>query len=217
MNNILLYISNGLIIISFFCYGLLFFFKNKKISEENGFDITKDIISQYDSINVIENTGNMTYYNLQREVIKLSHKCYYGSGLNTIALSLFEAGISSIDKQNNKYIKLFKKIISNLKMLYLFPIITMIVNALSYTVMDAKIGIIIIAVASIITYIYISILTEANEWVSKKIKNIKTISKKNLLEIVKYNNNIINFNKIMFIGELIGIIRMIAIIINFKI
>ena len=116
MIEILKYISSGLIIISFICYLLnILINKSKKISDDDGFNITKDIIQEYDMINIIENTGIISYYNLRRGVIKLSSKSYYGSDLSHICIGLMEAGVSVIDKKGNKFINIFKKIVSNLK------------------------------------------------------------------------------------------------------
>ena len=47
MINILLYISFGLILGSYIIYFLMIIFNNKKVTDSNGFDVTKDIISEY--------------------------------------------------------------------------------------------------------------------------------------------------------------------------
>ena len=109
MIDILKQISSGLIIISLICYLLnILINKSKKISDDDGFNITKDIIQEYDMINIIENTGIISYYNLRRGVIKLSSKSYYGSDLSHISIGLMEAGVSVIDKKGNKFIDIFK-------------------------------------------------------------------------------------------------------------
>ena len=51
---------------------------NKKITDNDGFNVTKDILSEYDSINIIENKSIFTVYNLKRKVIKIASKRYYG-------------------------------------------------------------------------------------------------------------------------------------------
>ena len=73
MINILLYVSNGLILISLFFYLLLILInKNRKITNETGFDITKNITSEFDRINIIASNGKITYYNPKRKVIRLN-------------------------------------------------------------------------------------------------------------------------------------------------
>lgn len=215
MINILMYISSGLIIIPFICYGLFIISsKNKKITDDNGFNITKDIISEYDSINIIENAGKMTYYNPKRGVIKLNNRCYYGNDLGVIAISLLESGISVIDKKNNKYLNVFKLIFNNLKLLYIFPIISQCINTMTYTYGDAKIGIVFVIINLIITYMFNDILINAFNWVSDNIKRVKAISKDNKISVIDYIKNIINLNKFIFFGELLIIIRMVAIMLS---
>ena len=171
MIEILKYISSGLIIISLICYLLnILINKSKKISDDDGFNITKDIIQEYDMINIIENTGIISYYNLRRGVIKLSSKSYYGSDLSHIGIGLMEAGVSVIDKKGNKFINIFKNIVSNLKILYIFPIITVIVNFITYTKGDAKIGLILVIISTLVIYMINGILINANDWVCNNIK-----------------------------------------------
>ena len=217
MIEILKYISSGLIIIPFICYLLnILINKSKKISDDDGFNITKDIIQEYDMINIIENTGIVSYYNPRRGVIKLSSKSYYGSDLGHISIGLMEAGISVIDRKGNKFINIFKKIVSNLKILYIFPIVTVIVNFITYTKGDARIGLVIVLISGIISYMINSIVISANDWVCNNIKKIKSVDKDGKDKIISYLNNIVNLNKIMFLGELISIITMVAILIDFK-
>lgn len=217
MIEILKYISSGLIIISLICYLLnILINKSKKISDDDGFNITKDIIQEYDMINIIENTGIISYYNLRRGVIKLSSKSYYGSDLSHISIGLMEAGVSVIDKKGNKFINIFKNIVSNLKILYIFPIITVIVNFITYTKGDAKIGLILVIISTLVIYMINSILINANDWVCNNIKKVKSVDNNGKDKIISYLNNIVNLNKIIFLGELISIITMVAIIIDFK-
>lgn len=217
MIEILKYISSGLIIISFICYLLnILINKGKKISDDDGFNITKDIIQEYDMINIIENTGIISYYNLRRGVIKLSSKSYYGSDLSHISIGLMEAGVSVIDKKGNKFINIFKNIVSNLKILYIFPIITVIVNFITYTKGDAKIGLILVIISTLVIYMINSILINANDWVCNNIKKVKSVDNDGKDKIISYLNNIVNLNKIIFLGELISIITMVAIFIDFK-
>lgn len=217
MIEILKYISSGLIIIPFICYLLnILINKNKKISDDDGFNITKDIIQEYDMINIIEEKGIDSNYNLKRGVIKLSSKCYYGNDLSHICIGLMEAGISVIDRKGNKYINIFKKIVSNLKILYIFPIVTVIINLITYTKGDARIGIMLVLVSTLVVYMINSIVMDASRWICDNIKKVKSVDKNGKDKIVNYFNNIVNLNRIIFIGELVSIIMMVAILIDFK-
>lgn len=215
---ILRYLSSGLILIPFICYFLnILINKSKKVSIDDGFNITKDIISEYDTINIIENTSSISYYNLKRKVIKLSSSTYYGNDLAHISIALLSAGISIVDKQKNKYIAILNKITNNLKLLYILPIATIIINFMTYTKEDTKIGIIIIIIGAVITYMLNNIIIESIEWIDKNLKKVKNIEKVNKDKIMTYHNSLLNLNNLIFIGELVSIIMMIAIFMDFKI
>ena len=214
MINILMYIANGLIIISFIGYFLLILMsRNKKITDSDGFNVTKDILNEFDSINIIENKSLFTIYNIKRKVIKIASKCYYGNSVSDIGIPLMKAGISAIDNNNNKYINIFRNIISNLKYLYILPIIAIGVNSITYNIGDARIGVVLLAIFSIISYMLIDIKSNASLWIASNIRKIKNID---VSKIMRFINNIILFDKLIFWGELIMIIRFAAILINFN-
>lgn len=217
MINILLYVSNGLILISLFFYLLLILInKNRKITNETGFDITKNITSEFDRINIIASNGKITYYNPKRKVIRLNNNCYYGNDVSSIAVSLVEAGISVIDDGKNKIINFFKIFFSNIKMVYLFSLVAIVVNIVSSTSTDAKVSLVIMTILIIFIYLYISILNDSYNWIYQNINKIKLLNKKNNLKVMQYINYIIIINKGIFLGELLIVIRMVAIILDFK-
>lgn len=214
MNNLFLFGSLVLILGAFVGYFLLIIFGNIKVTDDNGFDITKDIISEYDSINVIESKGYFTIYNIKRKVIRLSSKCYYGNKISDISLSLVEAGISIVDNNKNKYIQVLKKIFPNLKVLYIFSILSLIINYLTYTISDAKVSLIIIGMFSVISYMLIDIKSDASMWVASNVYKLKNISKKNEIIISNYINRLLLFDKLIFLGQLVMLIRCIFIMMN---
>ena len=215
MIEILKYISNGLIIISFLIYLILVLINKKKIiTKSNGFNITKDILQEYNSINIVENKSYFTFYNLKRKVIKISSKCYYGSSISDISIPLIETGISAIDDYKNKTINILRNVISNLKILYLLPLIAIIINDITYNINDAKVSIAIISLFIVVNYLFINIINEAFVWVDKNIKKIDSINKNNQIIILKFINNILVLNKVIFISELLMIIRFVAIILK---
>ena len=207
MVNVLLYISNGLIIISFIFYFLIILFNKKKITNSDGFNVTKDILNEYDSINIIETSSVFTTYNLKRKVIKISSKCYYGNSISDISIPLMEAGISVV---SNRFIDFIKKIISNLKCLYILPVVAVILNYVFSSTLDAKVGIFTLIIFSIISYMLINLRIEAVLWVSDKLK----IKEKN--DVISFLNKILLLDKFIFLGELVMIIRFVAVILEFN-
>lgn len=211
MIDMLMYIANGLIAFGIVGYFLLVIISRKdKVTKSDGFNVTKDILHEYDSINIVENTGIFTIYNIKRKVIKIASKCYYGNSVSDIGIPLIEAGVSVDGK--SKYIDFFKKIISNLKILYLLSIIAIFINSITYNIGDARIGIILVFVFSFISYILIDIKSNSVLWISKNIGKIKDINKD---KIVRFMNNILLFDKLIFLGELVVIIRFVGILLNF--
>lgn len=217
MNDILLYVSMGFIIFGYVGYFILILIgRMKEISKCDGFDATKDIISEYNSINVIESKSYFTVYNIKRKVIKLASKCYYGKDLSSISLSLMEAGVSVVDNNKNKYIDFIRVIFSNLKMLYIFPIIALFISNSSFNVNDAKVSLIFVVIFTFISYILLDIRGQASYWVSENLKKIKDISKDNRVRIVNFMNRLVLFDKIIYFGELIMIIRFALIMLDIK-
>ena len=215
MIEILLYVSSGLIILGYVLYLFIILIgRSKIVSDSDGFDVTKDIISEYDSINIIENNGYFTVYNIKRKVIKLATKCYYGKDISSVSLALTEAGISVVDNKKNKYIDIFRVIFNNLKLLYIFPLIALFINNSSFSVNDAKVSIFIGLVLSFISYILIEIKNESIDWVSNNLKKIKNINKDNRNKIISYMNRLILFDKFIYFGELIMVIRLVLIMLE---
>ena len=215
MIEILLYVSSGLIILGYVLYLFIILIgRSKIVSDSDGFDVTKDIISEYDSINIIENNGYFTVYNIKRKVIKLATKCYYGKDISSVSLALTEAGISVVDNKKNKYIDVFRVIFNNLKLLYIFPLIALFINNSSFSVNDAKVSIFIGLVLSFISYILIEIKNESIDWVSNNLKRIKNINKDNRNKIISFMNRLILFDKFIYFGELIMVIRLVLIMLE---
>lgn len=215
MIEILLYVSSGLIILGYVLYLFIILIgRSKIVSDSDGFDVTKDIISEYDSINIIENNGYFTVYNIKRKVIKLATKCYYGKDISSVSLALTEAGISVVDNKKNKYIDVFRVIFNNLKLLYIFPLIALFINNSSFSVNDAKVSIFIGLVLSFISYILIEIKNDSIDWVSNNLKRIKNINKDNRNKIISFMNRLMLFDKFIYFGELIMVIRLVLIMLE---
>lgn len=213
MLNILMYVSNILILISIFVYFIMIYFGRKIIvSKSSSFDIIKEITSK-NSINVIESKGYFSVYNIKRKIIKLSSKCYYGNSLSSFSLALIESGISIIDN-NNKYIDFFKKIFSNLKILYIFPIISIFINSVTYTVNDSKISLILMVLISFVTYIFIDIKRNGFEWLKDNLNKVKDINKKNVVRIINFINGLLLLDKFIIMAEFIMVFRFIIILLE---
>ena len=216
MINMLLYISSFIILFSYFSYFILIIIgRAKTVGKIIGFNIIKDLISNYESINIIESRGYFTFYNIKRRVIKLSTKCYYGNDLSSISISLIEAGISVVDDNHNKYIDLFRNLFSNLKILYIFPILSLLINNLSFSINDAKVSIVMMFLFIFISYVVVDVKNTAYLWIIENFNKIKNINKDNSLKIFKFINILLLLDKFIFFGEFLIICRLILILFNF--
>lgn len=216
MIQLLLFVSNGLVISAYLLYFLIIYFSNKKIGKCTGFDVAKDIVEEYNSINIVEGNSFFSIYNLKRKVIKLSKKSYYGNSVSMIAISLLEAGISVIDKEKNKYIDLLSRVFNNLKILYIFPIFSLFISNSSFYVSDAKINIVLLLICSFISYMLVDIKNQAMDWINTNISKVKDITKDNCIKIMGFIDKIIILDKVILFGELIMVIRLFFILINLK-
>jgi len=211
--DMLLYVATGFIIFSYIFYLILIFIgRMKKISDSTGFDVAKNVLDEYGRINIIEGNYSFSFYNLRRRVIKLSRNDYYGNNLSSMALSLFQAGISICE---NKFIDFFKKIFPTLKVIELFGVISLILNYISTSVSDAKIGIFIMGIIVVVRYFYIEILCNSYNFILDKKNKIKEIERNNMGKLLSFIDKIIICNRLQFIGELIILIRFVMILLNF--
>ena len=211
----LMYISSGLIIVSFIIYFLLVVIgRTKKVTDSDGFNITKDIIHEYNSINIILSKSVLTIYNIKRRVIRIAKRCYYGNTVSDIVIPLIEAGISSVDDKKNKVINFLRNIFPNIKCLYIFPLVCVIINSQTYNISDAKVSIIFFILFAIISYMVIDIKSNGIWNISNNIDKIKAFNAKNREKIIHFMNKIIVLDKLIFIGELMMIIRSVMIILD---
>ena len=122
--------------------------------------------------------------------------------------------MSAVDNIKNKYIDMGRKIISNLKILYLLPIVSILINGCTYNIGDVRFGMVFIVLFTFITYMMIDIKSQANEWVCKNIDKVESINKENSLRIIKFMDKILWLDKFIFFGELLMIIRFVGILLE---
>lgn len=214
---ILDYIVMGFILGGYLCYILIVLGNRNKISEESSFNIIKDLIHNYNSINVILNEGIFTIYNIKRRVIKLSNKCYYGRSLSDVGISLMEAGISVIDNNKDREINFFRRFFSNLKWLYVIPLVVIFIISEINTTEDGVILGFLIFISIYFMYMFINIKNKAYNWIVMNIDRIKQINKKDQMKVINFINKMMLCDKFIFWGELVGFLKVVMILLNLKI
>lgn len=214
---ILDYIVMGFILGGYLYYILIVLGNRNKISEESSFNIIKDLIHNYNSINVILNEGIFTIYNIKRRVIKLSNKCYYGRSLSDVGISLMEAGISVIDNNKDREINFFRRFFSNLKWLYVIPLVVIFIISEINTTEDGVILGFLIFISIYFMYMFINIKNKAYNWIVMNIDRIKQINKKDQMKVINFINKMMLCDKFIFWGELVGFLKVVMILLNLKI
>lgn len=214
---ILDYIVMGFILGGYLYYILIVLGNRNKISEESSFNIIKDLIHNYNSINVILNECIFTIYNIKRRVIKLSNKCYYGKSLSDVGISLMEAGISVIDNNKNREINFFRRFFSNLKWLYVIPLVVIFIISEINTTEDGVILEFLIFISIYFMYMFINIKNKAYNWIVMNIDRIKQINKKDQMKVINFINKMMLCDKFIFWGELVGFLKVVMILLNLKI
>ena len=209
------YLASGLIVLSFIYYFILILIgRSKKIANDDGFNITKDLLNHYNTINIILNKGYFTVYNIKRKVIKIANKCYYGNTLSDIALPFIEASISLVHDKKNKFINFISKLIPNLKLLYILPLIAIIINSQTYNISDAKVSIVFFTLFAVVSYILIDIKGNGILLIQDHLDKVKAINRDNRGKIINFMSKIGVFDKLIFMSELIMIIRCVMIMLD---
>ena len=212
--NILLLISILLILIAYLNIVLKFIkTKNIKIDNLTGFDLAKELTSNYDEINIVESRDiNISKYNLKRRVIRLTTKDYNSNNINTLSKISLLSGYSLINLNKDKNIELLAKIFKSIDYLNKSPILAIIISLLVRKIGDAKIALILLIIISIYQYLINEINITSKEETTNNLKEIIKDNNYSILESIQ--NSYLLLNKISFITTLILILRLVLIIIN---
>lgn len=187
--------------------------KNIRLDTTNGFDLAKELTSNYNDINIVESKEiNISKYNLRRKIIRLIPEDYSSNDIFTLSKIALLSGYSLLNLNQDKNVTAISKIIPNITYLNYSAIISILVSILSNTIGDTKISIIILLLITVYQYLINEINISSKEQVSKSLKKI--VKEKNYLYIEKVQHSFLSSNKISFISTLILILRAVIIILN---
>lgn len=187
--------------------------KNIKIEDLTGFDLAKELTSNYDEINIVESREtNISKYNLKRKIIRFTNKDYTSNNIFTLAKSSLLSGYSLSNLNKDKNIDLLSKILPSIDYLNKSSILALIISALAQNKGDAKIAIVLLVIILIYQYLINEINIASKDQTIKPLKKLLKDNNYSLLESVQ--NSYLFLNKISFITTLILILRLVLIIIN---
>ena len=173
-------------------------------TEMSGFDMAKDITSNYQDINIVlaSNLWISKYY-LKRKVIRLSKKDYSSSDFFSLFVVSYLSCISLVE---NKYMSLLSKIFPSIDYINKSSIILMVLSCFLYTKSDARIGIVLGIIILIYQYFYLQIVNDVLFIAKDRI----VYEKEKMLQKLQH---LYVMNQLLFISSLIFLLRFIVIII----
>jgi len=194
---------------------LVTYFKNqnKKSKDLTGFDLAKEITSNYDEINIVESKETyFSAYNGKRKVIRLTPKHYERTDYFSLAITSYLAGYSLCDMNQEQSIKLIKRVTPNLDYLCKSPIIVIIIALFTNNAGDAKIGLFMLILLTIYQYFVHQLHLCNIEALKQQFKKIKVSLKKEI--ILEISETFASVTQTAFIASLILMLREILIILG---
>lgn len=213
IQKILLLIAISITLISYIRI-ILIYLKTKNIKQDNitGFDLAKELTSNYDEINIIESKEiTISNYNLKRKIIRFTEKDYNSNDIFTLSKTSLLGGYSILNLNKDKNLQLLNKILPSIDYLNKSSILALLISILTNKVGDAKIAIILLILILIYQYLINEITNNSKEETKEKLKKILT--NKNYIILEKTQNTFISLNKLSFITTLILLLRIVLIII----
>lgn len=186
--------------------------KNHNFEDVTGFDLAKELTSNYDEINIVESKEiYASRYHVKRRIIRLTPRDYSNTDMYTLAITSQLSGYSLIDIERNKYLNFVGMFMKNITVLSKLPCLALIISLLTNTSGDAKIGIMLLGIILVYQYLMIQINHDANELVKYNLDRIEQLDKQDFIKIM---NHFLSFYTISFVITLILIIREVLIILN---
>lgn len=209
ISNLLLIVGIGLVVFSYLVIFIKYVLLRKRMVDGyNGFDICKEVTSNYDSINIVSSSDVIfSEYDIKRNVIRLNSKNYDSNSCFDLAVSSILAGYSLVNANNSNCFR-FKSIIRKIGYIGFVALIGVILSCFIRNIGDAKIGIILLGCMLVYQYMRYQVNVEAMDEIRE------VLDEKIYEKIVGVINNIVNFNKISFIVMLILIVRLVVIILG---
>lgn len=209
-------ISYVLLVISVTLVGLLYFvvavncFINKKKFMDNysGFDIAKDVTTNYDSINIVKsNDIVVSEYDIKRNVIRLNANNYEGNSYFDIFVSSILAGYSLV-KSDNPHLFKFSYLFSKIRCISFSSLVMLVLSIMISNIGDAKIGIVLFILLLVYQYMRYQISVNSNLVIKDN------LDKELYGKLEKILGAEMTINKLSFILSLVMILRLVVIILE---
>ena len=202
----LLVVSIVMGVIAYFILLVIRFKGSKKVEDYTGFDIAKEVTTNYDVINIVESNDIVSSeYDIKRNVIRLNSKNYEGNSYLDIVIASLLSGFSLVNNENNNYFK-FSFVFNKIGSISFIPLMMVVVSCFISNIGDAKIVFWGFLLLLIYLYMRYQIVVIANEFISSNLNNNIFNKIEGMLK------SYVSFYKISFVVGLIVILRLLVII-----
>lgn len=209
MSYLLLIFSFILVIISYLFLTISWFINRKrKFDDYTGFDASKDVIVNDDSINIV-NSSSIVFseYDIKRNVVRLNNKNYEGNSYFDIGISAILSGYSLVNDDNKKYFK-FSFIFNKIKCISFCSLFMLVLSCFINNIGDARIGIIFFCLLLIYQYMRYLIIVSSNDVIKNNLRE-DVLSK-----VESFVNSNIKFCKLNFLSGLVMLLRLVTLILE---
>ena len=202
MEDILLYLVVGLIILGYIIIFVAYMANNGKKNKETGYDLAFKLLEKNNSTKIVEGKNLFfSEYNVQRDAIRLSNRSYNNSDNFSLFVGSLMAGYA-LEKRNGS-LEIMRKLFKNYHFMSFSSLLIIVLVFLSNTVSDAKIGVLLFIVILFYQYLFFDFGNKA----TLKIKdNVRDTGVKKLLNLN------VKINLLFMVATVIGIIRLILIL-----
>ena len=208
--NFFLIVGCFLVFVVYFRVFLVFIKNKNKKGLMTGFEIAKEITSNYDEINIVESKKVwMSQYHLKRNVIRLLPKHYEEDSCSSLAISAQLAGFSLGNMEQIPYFKIFSKFFVCMDWFNKSVLFATIICCCTNTIGDAKIGLVLLLGILIYQYFRFQINIHCISIVKHRLNVSEWDYIKVFLELFQF------VDKCSFIITLFFVLQEVMLILNF--
>jgi len=188
--------------------GIYFINKKKIVDNYSGFDVAKDVTTNYDAINIVKSSDIVvSEYDVKRNVIRLNANNYEGNSYFDIFVSSILAGYSLVNSDNPNSFK-FSFLFKRIRCISFSSLVMGILSIMISNIGDAKIGIVVFILLLVYQYMRYQISINSNLVIKENLDS-------NLYKKLEKSLGMdITINKLSFILSLIMILRLVVIILE---
>lgn len=207
----LLLIVGILVILGYFVRILVVWYRVRKmfLDDQSGFEMAKDICSDYDGIHVVESKEvSISRYQINRNVIRLTSRDYEGKSIFSLGIASLLAGYSLIRNDHNRYMDIYGKVFRSIDYVNKSSLVAIVISVLTNTVGDARIGAVLLGILLVYQYLRVQVDSLNTTYVEEQMREEEFDSLKRVRDCF------LELSRVSFVVTLIFLLREFVIIFN---